>query len=226
MRIFVLDISMDRGAVGIIDSNEVVSEFHFEIKRGSTNTAHFYIKKAFANCGITPREVDLIGVVIGPGSFTGLRVALSAAKGLAHPFSTSLTGIISTEAVAEMVEEENVFIVSVIDARRLQFYRGVYMRENGELSIKSEPAAINEERIFDGIPAGSIITGPGLKKIEVKHLNPYKMAPEDKWYPSVAVLSKIAEKQYSCGDTLDLADSVPYYIRRPDAKPNPPLGKG
>jgi tRNA threonylcarbamoyladenosine biosynthesis protein TsaB len=218
MNIFVIDTSTDTGTVGISSDGEILSEERFEIKKGAALTAHSYIRKVFEHSKISVEELDLIGTAIGPGSFTGLRVALSAAKGLAHPFATPMVGIDSTHAIAERIKD-NGLIVPIIDARRDQFYRAIYERKGSVLKVISGVHVIDKVTVLDGIPDGAVVTGPGADRIEPRLLRDFEIPEKSLRYSSVEDLARIAIDHFRNGDILNIETSTPRYIREPDVKP-------
>jgi len=216
MKIMVLDTSMEMATVGIANSDSVLSQNRILLERGATSTVHSQIEKVFADCNLTPRDIELIGVVVGPGSFSGLRVSLSAVKGLAHPFSIPIVGIKSTLALAAMIPNCR-FVAVIINARRSQFLCSIY--ENTSTSIKeiSAPVFTTMQRVLDDVPKEAILTGQGLNYIEKEMLSDYAIAPQELWFPSVLILARLAGEIHSRGEHLDLKTAVPIYFREVDA---------
>ncbi|MCP4632704.1 MAG: tRNA (adenosine(37)-N6)-threonylcarbamoyltransferase complex dimerization subunit type 1 TsaB [candidate division Zixibacteria bacterium] len=218
MNVFVIDTSTETGTVGISSSDDIVADIHFEIKKGSTSSVHSHIEIAFEKADLLVSQLDLIGVVIGPGSFTGLRVALAAAKGLAHPYKIPIVGIDTMTALASVIHEQGI-ITTIIDARRSQFYRGIFKRDSDGLHRISGPEAVDADIIFNDVPQNSILTGPGTNKIKPEFVTEYRIPTKDLFYPSTRELCKLTAKLFREGHILDLENSTPLYIRKPDAKP-------
>ncbi|MBD3168983.1 MAG: tRNA (adenosine(37)-N6)-threonylcarbamoyltransferase complex dimerization subunit type 1 TsaB [candidate division Zixibacteria bacterium] len=217
MKVFVIDTSMERGATGIAIDGSVAAERIFDIRRGSTSTVHSYIREVFDEARIKPGDVNLIGFIEGPGSFTGLRVALSAAKGLAHPFNTPITGIHSTLAIANMIKNPGT-IVPIIDARRGQFYRAVYRRDNNKLDTIEIPSTLDRAKVVSGIPDDAIITGPGISKLDKNLRKKFTLAGKQLLFPDTGCISELTLQNYNSGILLDIENSTPCYLREPDAK--------
>lgn len=208
---------MERGVTGIAIDGSAVAERIFDIRRGSTSTVHSYIWEVFDEARIKPGDIDLIGYIEGPGSFTGLRVALSATKGLAHPFNTPITGIHSTLAIANMIKNPGI-IVPIIDARRGQFYRAVYRRDNNKLETIEPPSTVDKEKVISGIPDSSILTGPGIRKLDKIIQSKFAVTEEQLHFPDTGCISELTLQNYNSGILHDIENSTPYYLREPDAK--------
>ena len=84
------------------------------------------IENLLSAAGITPSELSLIACSAGPGSFTGVRIGVSTAKGLAAPFDTSCVGVSSLEAMAYMFKEIKCIVCPVLNARRSNVYTAVF----------------------------------------------------------------------------------------------------
>ncbi len=219
MNILTIDTSMEIGSVGLVSDSVVLAAHRFEIKKGTTNTVHSFIEDVFQQSGILPKSINLVAVAIGPGSFTGLRVALAAAKGIAHPLSIPIAGVETTHAIAEMVERDGI-IAAVIDAKRSQLYVGMYERRGGRLRAKDVNRVIDVGNVTERIPPGAILCGSGIKKLTDSVLTNYEICSEDLWYPSTSVIAKIALSSFEKKQLIDIEKSAPLYCRAPDAKPN------
>lgn len=100
----------------------------------ATNTTHSQnflpmIQGALTVCSLTPKDVDLYAVTLGPGSFTGLRIGLAAIKGMASANNTACIGVSSLKALAKAVDLDGI-VIPVFDARRRQVYGCVMDGDN------------------------------------------------------------------------------------------------
>lgn len=127
--------------------------------------------------GIKISDLDAIAVDIGPGSFTGIRVGLSAAMGLAQPHNIPLIGVCSLEVLCRKVQvpEGARFLVPVIDAKRGLFYSAVYGTDG---SVIKEPYLTTKEKLPQGFQFGPEI---------------------DNTYPDAGTVAKIAENRLKEG---------------------------
>lgn len=98
-------------------------------------------------------QFDLFAVAAGPGSFTGLRVGLTAAKGWAEVYKKPVAGISGLAAIAAQSHSPAPILVPVLDARRGQVYFGVYRRQNEVLALEGEECVMSPEEFFTAIRA-------------------------------------------------------------------------
>lgn len=102
------------------------------------------------NCGHQLSQVDVIAVANGPGSFTGLRIGLSTAKGLAWPGELPCIGVSTLEAMAWNLAHVDGVICCAMDARRKQVYNALFEAKDGQLTRLTPDRAISLEELFHG----------------------------------------------------------------------------
>lgn len=171
-------------------------------------------------------ELDALGVSMGPGSYTGLRVALSTAKGLSIALNIPLIGLSTLEIIAKGVkgvgDEDSMVYIPMIDARRDEVYYGVYDGDGSQLKDAS-PLILSPESILALEKAyGKIVfCGNGSAKIH-QFATPtanVKILPND---PSAAEMTSLATSKWRKGDFLNLFSAAPTYLKSPNitkAKP-------
>jgi tRNA threonylcarbamoyladenosine biosynthesis protein TsaB len=140
------------------------------------------IKSEFVNAGLTHSEtllpmikrvmdevpysaLDAIAVTAGPGSFTGVRIGVATAKGLAFQYKTPCISVSTLEAIAYNFADENTVVCAVMDARRLQFYNALFRVENGAVKRLTPDRAIAIEDLRRELEAydSVVIAGDGAK---------------------------------------------------------------
>ena len=96
---------------------------------------HVFIKNVFEETDISPKNINAIAISKGPGSYTGLRIGVSTAKGLCFSLDKPLIAISTLKALAHQVlAEENALIIPMLDARRMEVYSAIY---NSDYSLYS-----------------------------------------------------------------------------------------
>ncbi len=152
MRILTIDTSGQTEAVGIVDSGRLLAATQSPAGRGHSRTLLAAVDEVLAGCGSTLSELDGIAVAIGPGRFSGLRVGLATAKGLATAGECALWGISTLEALAEgagggegvtgAVRDER-WIFAAADARRGEVYCALFERTaDGTVRRATEDVAL------------------------------------------------------------------------------------
>jgi tRNA threonylcarbamoyladenosine biosynthesis protein TsaB len=146
--ILALDTSSPAGSLAVLRDQKIIGEI-------STWTDETYSSRMFRHLEFLLRELaldlkdfDLFAVTAGPGSFTGLRVGLTAAKGWAEAYQKPVVGVSALDAVAAQSHSANSLLVPVLDARRGQIYFGFYQRDGNALTIQGEDRVATPEEFF------------------------------------------------------------------------------
>ncbi|GFH40671.1 tRNA (adenosine(37)-N6)-threonylcarbamoyltransferase complex dimerization subunit type 1 TsaB [Lactococcus insecticola] len=133
MKILAFDTSSQALSVALTDGADLLGKIDLNIKKNHSITLMPAIDFLMKNAGLVPAQLDRIAVAQGPGSYTGLRIAVTTAKTLASTLNIELVGVSSLAAIAANVEAAGK-VVPIIDARRMNVYAGVY--ENGVNTAK------------------------------------------------------------------------------------------
>jgi tRNA threonylcarbamoyladenosine biosynthesis protein TsaB len=173
---------------------------------------HPAIQKLMQDSGIKLKDVDAIAVTIGPGSYTGLRVGLSTAKGLCYALNKPLIAINTLELLAYATEKEATdLICPVIDARRMEVFMAVY--DNKMAEIIKPAALLLEQGSFDSLLAkGRIVfTGNGIQKVSKIIVHPN--ATFNNTIATAIDMANFSMKIYTEKKFVDLAYTEPFYIK-------------
>ncbi len=173
---------------------------------------HIAVKNVVTNAGLNVKDLDAIAVTIGPGSYTGLRVGLSAAKGLCFALSIPLNSINTLEVMAHALNNGNAdFYCPVIDARRMEVFMAVYDKKLQ--TIVGPCAMIIEKNSFDlFLEAGRVIfTGNGTDKL--KKIIDHPNALFDNSITTAADMVKLSENKFMEKRFADIAYTEPFYIK-------------
>ncbi len=227
-----IETSTEVCSVALTSEGQVLD--HRENYEGQTHATMLsqYVKEMLDYARSREMKLDAIAVSIGPGSYTGLRIGLSEAKGLAFGFNVPLIGVNTLQLLAvstmfnHFIEEDNVLYVPMIDARRMEVYTAVY---NPALEPVLEPQAmILDEHSFDALlDRGNtlIMMGNGSNKArQVLTRDGVRFVEGIK--PVAMEMMALAEKAFRENDFIDVAYSTPLYLKEFQAtKPkNPILG--
>ena len=173
---------------------------------------HVYIDEVLKEANIKPSDLDAISVSKGPGSYTGLRIGVSAAKGLCFALDKPLISIPTLGALAHQVKIEEGVIVSMLDARRMEVYSAIY--DSNYNQIRETQAQILDETSFsDYLEKGKVyFIGNGVEKTKTLINHPNAFFIEDK-LPSANDMSLLAYNKYKKKDIEDVAYFEPYYLK-------------
>ncbi|MEB2285157.1 MAG: tRNA (adenosine(37)-N6)-threonylcarbamoyltransferase complex dimerization subunit type 1 TsaB [Polyangiaceae bacterium UTPRO1] len=222
MRILALDTATRRCAVALVRGDAVVAERY---ERAAANHA-----------GLLPRLVaetleeggrlaagDAIAVAIGPGSFTGLRIGLGFAKGMAVAGGYRLVGVPTLDALALAAPVGETRVCAVLDARKREVYAALYERDAEGLHRRGIPCAIDAERLAVAVGAPCTFVGDGVDVYgdvfrRVLGAGATVLSPVTH-PPGAAALARLAAARLRTeprGD--DLASLAPAYVRPPEAE--------
>lgn len=166
MKILALESSAKAASVCLCEDEMILAESYQNCGLTHSRTLLPMCQSMLDNCGLTLAEVDLIAVANGPGSFTGLRIGLSTAKGLAWPDEKPCCGVSTLEAMAWNLAHVDGVICCAMDARRKQVYNALFEAGNGKLNRLTPDRAISLEELFQGENAEKrtqILVGDGAE---------------------------------------------------------------
>ncbi|MBR2875798.1 MAG: tRNA (adenosine(37)-N6)-threonylcarbamoyltransferase complex dimerization subunit type 1 TsaB [Clostridia bacterium] len=147
MRILGVESSATSASVAVLCEGKVVSLSYSNTGLTHSQTLMQMVEDALLRAGVNISEVDAIAVSNGPGSFTGIRIGVSAVKGLAEPLNKMCVGVSTLEAIAKPLENTDVLAVAVMDARCMQVYTASFDCGNGTIKRVSEDEAISIEEL-------------------------------------------------------------------------------
>ncbi len=173
---------------------------------------HPFIQKVINEAGITFNDLDAVAVSKGPGSYTGLRIGVSAAKGLCFAFDKPLISIETLHSLAHQVTIDKGVIVPMLDARRMEVYAAVYNANYEQVrDIKAE--IINENSFQEYLLKGKVyFLGDGAEKCKEVIVHENAVFVEGK-YPSAAQMAKLSYEKYKKNDIEDVAYFEPFYLK-------------
>ncbi|TXD82467.1 tRNA (adenosine(37)-N6)-threonylcarbamoyltransferase complex dimerization subunit type 1 TsaB [Subsaximicrobium wynnwilliamsii] len=173
---------------------------------------HSIIDAVLTEAEVSKSQLDAIAVSKGPGSYTGLRIGVSAAKGLCYALELPLIAISTLEALAHQVQAEDGLIIPMLDARRMEVYSAIF-KTNYEL-LREIEAQILDETSFQAELNGSKVyfVGSGVEKTKriISHENAIFI--ENK-LPSAAQMGAMAYVKYKKSDIVDVAYFEPFYLK-------------
>ena len=218
-----IDASAVTASAALTDGDKVInSEF---VNKGLTHSETLLpmIKRVMGGCSF--ESLDAIAITAGPGSFTGVRIGVATAKGLAFLNSTPCIPVSTLEAIAFNFENENAVICAVMDARRMQFYNALFKVENGNITRLTEDRAISLEDLREELKAFDrvIIAGDGARLCFENIALENCVLPDDELiYQNALAVSKAAKHN----NKIPPKELMPVYLRQSQAERELKLKKG
>ena len=219
--ILCIETGTDICSVGLSRDGELVSLRESDEGRDHAKRVGVFVDELLRETGIAPDELDAIAVGMGPGSYTGLRIGVSFAKGMCYGLQIPLVAVGSLDALAEVAIEDNeagildvkdwndAVLCPMVDARRMEFYTRLFNAAGEPLSEVS--AEIVTEESFAEWRKGRqlVIFGNGAAKCR-------EILPDATYVnitPSARGLARLAERRLQEGKTEDIAYFEPFYLK-------------
>lgn len=198
---------------GIADKDGILISKAANSSRRNKNLLHELLESTLETANKTFDDLDGVSVSLGPGSFTGLRVGLAAAKGICWSGNKPLAGVSSTELIMRTVTGPKGKFIAVKDARRCEFYIGGFEGDGSRFRRILPDAACTADRISE-------LTSQGFKVIgRNEQLRETELAPEDiiEYDPAElgGILAVLGRDRLIRGEKLDIPAASPYYVRNP-----------
>ncbi|MDI6048606.1 tRNA (adenosine(37)-N6)-threonylcarbamoyltransferase complex dimerization subunit type 1 TsaB [Flavobacterium sp. XS2P24] len=172
---------------------------------------HVFIEEVIKEAGITLNDLSAIAVSQGPGSYTGLRIGVSAAKGLCYALDIPLIAVDTLHALASQVTISSGLIIPMIDARRMEVYSAVFA-PNYERK-REVLAEIITENSFEDLEEKLYFVGDCAEKCKSVLAKENYIFLDEIVYPSAKEMSAISFEKFKKSDTVDVAYFEPYYLK-------------
>ena len=223
MRVLGIDTSTSCGSVGLIDDEEIISDYLLNIpvthSERLLGAVEFVLREAHCPIG----NIDGWAISLGPGSFTGLRIGVSTVKGLAYATGKPVAGVSTLDVLASQIAPTSYLICPILDARKKEVYTAFYRYDEGiSLQRQSDYQAIRPEDLVKNIKEHTIFLGEGLKTYGDFLLN---SLPSLAIFPSPSLsvshgstVAKLGSEHLQKGEHLELSTFVPIYVRPSEAE--------
>ena len=222
MLLLAFETSAKAASVALFDENKLLGESYQNTGLTHSQTLMVMAQELIRQCGYSPADITHTAVAAGPGSFTGVRIGVAAAKGFAWGKEIPCCGVSTLEAMALGLGLQNGYICACMDARRNQVYNALFLAEKGALTRVSEDRAIaladlkTELEHLDGpiylVGDGAALTHRSLSDLELI------LPPEWKQHQRAVGVGLAALAAIARGETGDGAALTPNYLRLSQAE--------
>ena len=219
--ILCIETGTDICSVGIARDGELISLRESDEGRDHAKRVGVFVDELLRETGVLPDELDAVAVGMGPGSYTGLRIGVSFAKGLCYGLNIPLIAVGSLDALAEVAIEDNeagildvenwdeAVLCPMVDARRMEVYTRLFDTSGKALSEVS--AEVVTEETFADVRREKqlIIFGNGAAKCR-------EVMPDATYIsitPSARGLARLAQQRLTAGQMEDIAYFEPFYLK-------------
>ena len=224
MLILAFETSAKAGSVALLEDSKLLGESYQNTGLTHSQTIMTMAEDLLKSCGKSPQDVEAVAVAAGPGSFTGVRIGVAAAKGFAWGAELPCYGVSTLEAMAQGLGLWEGVIVCTMDARRNQVYNAVFRAEKGEITRLCEDRAISLEELKQELSQmeetlylvgdGSNLTYTSLQG----ELTNLVIPPEYKMHQRAVGVGLLACAMAKKGDVGDANALTPNYLRLSQAE--------
>jgi len=207
MKILAIDTASSACSVAVLSVDRIVAHRRRELARGHAEILLPMVEEAMRAAHLSFDALDLVAVTVGPGAFTGIRIGLSAARGIALAAGKSSLGVTTFEAIAEAARPVGAGerLLLSVDSRREDVF---FLAAPPDAGIATGP-----ERVADWAPAGPLVVA-GERGAAVAALLPDRVAQVRRIAPDAACVARIAARRWSPG--MPSNPPRPLYLREAD----------
>jgi tRNA threonylcarbamoyladenosine biosynthesis protein TsaB len=212
-----LDAASTACSAALLIDGRVAAERFAAMERGQAEALVPMIAEVLAGAGLAVSGLSAVAVTVGPGAFTGVRIGLAAARGLAIAAGLPCVGVTTFEAVAEPARSavaEGATLVAAIESKREEIFLQAFDRAG--ISV-GEAFAATPEDAAARLPAGTLIVAGDAAERLVAGLRRPASISEESGPPRAAWVARVAARRIHAGDVGGLPR--PFYLRPPDARP-------
>ncbi|TDE06380.1 tRNA (adenosine(37)-N6)-threonylcarbamoyltransferase complex dimerization subunit type 1 TsaB [Flavobacterium hiemivividum] len=186
--------------------NEIAEEGYSHAER-----LHVFIEASLKEVGIAFSDITAIAVSQGPGSYTGLRIGVSSAKGLCYASGIPLIAVDTLQILAAQARISNGLIIPMIDARRMEVYSAIFTPEL--INTRGTRAEILAENSFEDIEGPIYFVGDCAEKAQTVLTKENFIFLEEIIFPSANEMSALSFEKFKNSDTVDVAYFEPFYLK-------------
>lgn len=224
MKILAFESSAKAASCALLIGGALMAEYYQNSGQTHSRTLTKMAEDLLKNCDLTPADIDAVACAAGPGSFTGVRIGVAAAKGFAWGREIPCCGVSTLEAMAWQLADRDALIVCAMDARRGQLYNALFAGGSGRPVRLTDDRAISAEALADElrkIEKTKIIVGDGAlvcyNALDGK-LDGLTLPPECLRFQHASGVALAAADAIASGKSCDAAALVPNYLRLSQAE--------
>lgn len=229
MKLMAIDSSGLTASVAILEENKMVADYSVNYKKTHSQTLVPMLDEITKMTETDLKTIDAIAISKGPGSFTGLRIGSSTAKGLGLALNIPIVEVATTDALAYNLYGTERIVCPIMDARREQVYTGLYefvkCGQSLEMNTLLESVAIGVEDIINrinelGKPVVFLGDAVSVYKEKLEELVKvdYILAPAHMSHQRAASVAAIGARKLANGQSVPASEHVPEYLRLSQAE--------
>lgn len=215
MRLLALETSTLAGGVALLDDERVVGEYLLDVRVTHSERLMPAIDRLLRDAGWTVANLDGLAVAVGPGSFTGLRIGLSTAKGLAWARGIPAAPVPTLDALSASLPFCALPVCPVLDARKGEVYCSRYRWDGAGMRREWDYLAIPPGSLADRLDEPTVLLGDGAGSVLSRHA---RVAPAHRRMPSAAAVGVLGLARFRAGEVVSATELLPFYLRPSEAE--------
>ena len=221
MLICSVDSSATPASVCLFEDDKIIAEYYLNTGFTHSQTLMAMLESVLKISGKRADDIDLYAVNSGPGSFTGVRIGVSAVKGMAYAQDKPCVEVSTLESMAYNFLGSHTIVCACMDARRKQVYHGLFRVDGDRIERLCEDKAIAIEELLGSLPNDEeiILVGDGAELVYQSAEDPaVKLAPPNLRYQRASSVALAAVETYNRGEVVSPAALMPRYLRLSQAE--------
>lgn len=221
MLICSVDSSATPASVCLLEDDKIIAEYYLNTGFTHSQTLMAMLESVLKISGKSADDIDLYAVNSGPGSFTGVRIGVSAVKGMAYAQNKLCVEVSTLASMAYNFLGNHAIICACMDARRRQVYHGLFRVDGDKIERLCEDKAIAVEELLGSLPKDEeiILVGDGAELVYQSAEDPaIKLAPPNLRYQRASSVALAAVETYNRGKVVSPAALMPRYLRLSQAE--------
>ena len=224
MKILAFETSAKAASVALMDKGKLLGESYQNTGLTHSQTLMVMAEDLLKTCNLTAKDVDAVAVAAGPGSFTGVRIGVAAAKGFAWGGELPCYGVSTLEAMALSLGVYQGYVIPAMDARRSQVYTAIFHADQGNLTRLEEDMAISLEELKEKIKNFEepvFLVGDGAVlcyNTLLEEVPGLVLPPEHRMHQRAAGVALAAQVMMDAGEPGNGAELTPNYLRLSQAE--------
>ena len=224
MLILAFETSAKAASVALHDGKKLLGESYQNTGLTHSQTLLVMAEDLLRLCGLSPKDVTAVAVAEGPGSFTGVRIGVAAAKGFAWGAELNCYGVSTLEAMAKNLGIQQGYVCAAMDARRSQVYNAIFYVNCGTYTRIREDRAISLQDLGEDVknlaePIFLVGDGSQLCYNNLsKEIPGLVLPPEHRQHQRAAGVAMVAAEKLAAGENGDGAKLTPNYLRLSQAE--------
>ncbi|HET7875010.1 MAG TPA: tRNA (adenosine(37)-N6)-threonylcarbamoyltransferase complex dimerization subunit type 1 TsaB [Methylomirabilota bacterium] len=221
MRVLALETATLAGGAALVENGRVVGQCLLNITLTHSERLMAVVDRLLQDCGWEPKHVEGLAVSVGPGSFTGLRVGVATAKGLALALGVPVAPVPTLDAMAALLPFADAPVCPILDARKGEVYLSRYHWNGSAMERDWDYLALPPEAAARRLEPPVIVLGDGVPACRPyldRHGPGIRTAPAAQSLPSPAVVGQLGHAMLEAGQGVSGDQLTPLYLRPSEAE--------